>query len=287
MCMTIVLAKDVQDFLQEKLQAGNCADASNMVNQILRAVRDRQKRELKPLKLETPEKFEAYLRVLWDELYWANYYYEIFDEIRRLCQEHMEAFKYSPHFWDSTLRAHYHVSLLYLHRIYDQNNESFNLPRFLLTVRKNPKIFDVAEVCKRRSGDPHADSLIRSIGPLDPKQLDLDVEYSSHETNPKVANLKKWRDRVHFHKDERELFRQKPFEEEFPLPYTDLKALLDRGFEILNRYSQNFNTTRYSAGFKEWKDMKFVFEALQHHPVAISSRLLGQAEDLWIKRQHS
>ena len=62
--MTIVLAKDVQDFLQEKLQAGNCADASNMVNQILRAVRDRQKRELKPLKLETPEKFEAYLRVL-------------------------------------------------------------------------------------------------------------------------------------------------------------------------------------------------------------------------------
>jgi Arc/MetJ-type ribon-helix-helix transcriptional regulator len=281
--MTIALAKDVEDFLQDKVQAGNSFDASKMVNEVLRAVRDRQRKELKPLKLETPEMFHAYLRVLWDELYWANYYYEIFEEIQRLCQEHNEAFKFSPYFWDSTLRAHYYASLLYLHRIYDQHNRSFNLHRFLLTVRNNPKIFDLDEVRKRRAGDLHADSLIRYIGPLDPKQLESDIEYSSDKTNSKVSNLKSWRDRVTFHKDERELFRQKPFEEEYPLPHTDVKELLDRGFDMLNRYSQFFDTRIYSRGFHEWKDIEFVFEALDHHPKAIRGRLLSQAEKLLIK----
>ena len=40
--MTIALAKDVEDFLQEQVQAGNCADASNLVNDLLRSVRDQQ-----------------------------------------------------------------------------------------------------------------------------------------------------------------------------------------------------------------------------------------------------
>jgi len=42
--MTIALAKDVEDFLQEQVQAGICADASNLVNDVLRSVRDQQSR---------------------------------------------------------------------------------------------------------------------------------------------------------------------------------------------------------------------------------------------------
>jgi len=42
--MTIALAKDVEDFLQEQVQAGNCADASHLVNDVLRSVRDQQSR---------------------------------------------------------------------------------------------------------------------------------------------------------------------------------------------------------------------------------------------------
>jgi Arc/MetJ-type ribon-helix-helix transcriptional regulator len=40
--MTIALAKDVEDFLQEQVQAGNRADASHLVNDVLRSVRDQQ-----------------------------------------------------------------------------------------------------------------------------------------------------------------------------------------------------------------------------------------------------
>jgi len=38
--MEITLAKDVEDFLQEQIREGVCADASDLVNNVLRAVRD-------------------------------------------------------------------------------------------------------------------------------------------------------------------------------------------------------------------------------------------------------
>jgi Arc/MetJ-type ribon-helix-helix transcriptional regulator len=46
--MELTLAKDVEDFLQQQVREGVCADASNLVNDVLRAVRDQQ---LSPLPL--------------------------------------------------------------------------------------------------------------------------------------------------------------------------------------------------------------------------------------------
>src|SRR5205814_1886369 len=115
--------------------------------------------------------------------------------------------KYSPFFWDFTLRAQCQTALIYLHRIYDQNKDSFNLHRFLLTIRSHPDIFDSAVVRNRRKNDPHADYLLKAIGPLDHAQLERDFEFCSKDQ--KVLNLNRWRDRVTFHKDVRELFRQK------------------------------------------------------------------------------
>jgi hypothetical protein len=40
--MTITLAKDVEEFLQGQLREGVCADASDLVNNVLRAVRDQK-----------------------------------------------------------------------------------------------------------------------------------------------------------------------------------------------------------------------------------------------------
>ena len=40
--MEIRLAKDVEDFLQEQVRQGVCSDASNLVNDVLRALRDQQ-----------------------------------------------------------------------------------------------------------------------------------------------------------------------------------------------------------------------------------------------------
>jgi Arc/MetJ-type ribon-helix-helix transcriptional regulator len=40
--MEITLAKDVEDFLHEQVREGACTDASDLVNNVLRAVRDQQ-----------------------------------------------------------------------------------------------------------------------------------------------------------------------------------------------------------------------------------------------------
>lgn len=125
---------------------------------------------------------------------------------------------------------------------------------------------------QRRKNDPHADYLIKVIGTLDPVQLDNDITLSSN-ADPMVSNLNTWRNKVTFHKDEGELVRQKPFEDEHPLPYRDIDELIERGFQILNRYSQHFDTQKYNRNnLREWKDVEFVFEALKHHPEFIRSR---------------
>ncbi len=53
--MTIALAKDVEDFLQDQVRTGVCADASKLVNDMLRSLREQQQ----PIEI-TPE-LEAWL----------------------------------------------------------------------------------------------------------------------------------------------------------------------------------------------------------------------------------
>lgn len=52
--MTIALAKDVEDFLEEQVRAGVCADPSELANDVLRCVREQQRQpfEITP-ELET------------------------------------------------------------------------------------------------------------------------------------------------------------------------------------------------------------------------------------------
>ena len=48
--MTVALAKDVEDFLQDQVRTGVCADASELVNDVLRSLREQQQ----PIEI-TPE----------------------------------------------------------------------------------------------------------------------------------------------------------------------------------------------------------------------------------------
>jgi Arc/MetJ-type ribon-helix-helix transcriptional regulator len=54
--MTIALAKDVEDFLNDQVRSGNCVNPSELINDVLRSLRDQQQ---KPFEV-TPE-LEAWL----------------------------------------------------------------------------------------------------------------------------------------------------------------------------------------------------------------------------------
>ena len=55
--MTVALARDVEDFLQEQVRSGVCADASELVNDVIRSLREQQQRKFFDI---TPE-MEAWL----------------------------------------------------------------------------------------------------------------------------------------------------------------------------------------------------------------------------------
>jgi Arc/MetJ-type ribon-helix-helix transcriptional regulator len=42
--MTVALARDVEDFLQDQVRSGVCADASELVNDVIRSLREQQKK---------------------------------------------------------------------------------------------------------------------------------------------------------------------------------------------------------------------------------------------------
>jgi Arc/MetJ-type ribon-helix-helix transcriptional regulator len=42
--MTVALARDVEDFLQDQVRAGVCADASELVNDVIRSLREQQRK---------------------------------------------------------------------------------------------------------------------------------------------------------------------------------------------------------------------------------------------------
>ena len=49
--MTVALARDVEVFLQDQVRAGVCADASELINDVIRSLREQQRKLFDP----TPE----------------------------------------------------------------------------------------------------------------------------------------------------------------------------------------------------------------------------------------
>lgn len=41
--MTVALARDVEDYLQDQVRSGVCADASELINDVIRSLREQQR----------------------------------------------------------------------------------------------------------------------------------------------------------------------------------------------------------------------------------------------------
>jgi hypothetical protein len=220
------------------------------------------------LKLKSSDEFKTLLVSLWDDLLFANIHFLIFQEIGRSGVKRIEEINISPVFWRLTIEAHAQMALVRLLRVYDQHKAGLHLLRLLQTVHFNQWLFTPDQFRKRLTGNPSAEEWLTEIGVLDLTQLEKDIHFVS-TANPKVENLKQWRDRVTFHKDPRHILTGKPFEQKNPLPYADIEELIKKGFEILNRYSLYFDANRYGETLPKWDDVNFVIEALRFHPIAV------------------
>jgi len=174
---------------------------------------------------------------------------------------------YSKVFWHFTFKAHSDSTLLHLSRIYDQNPNGFHLRKFLEEgVGKNRWIFEPKLFKQRLKANPSAEDLLQAVGPINEKILIDDIEFSSDKSNPTVKKLVKWRNNVLAHRSlDSVLPSDSPKNIEQP-SMPDMEQLINRGFEILNRYASYFEATSFSKNIFESDDFNFVLEALAHHP---------------------
>ena len=221
------------------------------------------------LKLKSAEEFEKLLEFLANDLFQAKVHFTIFWEINRLAKKHKDEMSYSPVFWQYTFRAHADMTLMRVIRIYDQHSSGFHLLRLLNTIQANSWLFDKDAFLQRLAQNDEAESLYQGIP--EAKQLRADIDFVS-EANPRVKILKKWRDEIVFHKDPRHLLSKQPFEANNALLYSDLSNLIEEGGNIVNRYAGYFRATHYGNDTESWKDVDFIFEALNNHPDVIEHR---------------
>ena len=215
------------------------------------------------LKLKSADDFEKLLKHVADDLFQAKVHYTVFSEIGRLAQAHIDELNFSPVFWQFTFRGHAELALVRVFRIYDQHPSGFHLLRLLQTVKGSDWLFSKAAFMSRLKNNEYAESLYSGIP--DKSQLEADIHFVS-ESNPRIKNLKKWRDEVFFHKAPRRLLSGSSFATDNPLPYAEVSALIEEGATLVNRYSSYFNAVHFGNDTHHWKDVDFVVEALTHHP---------------------
>ena len=217
------------------------------------------------VKIKSDSEFTILLEAIVDELLRADVHYIISKGLATSGKEHSSAINFSPVFWSFTYRAHIESVFYHLCKIYDQHNSGFHLRRFIELVQDNPTMFSI-ENARRRLGKNVEDEM-KLYKSLDEELLKKDYCFVTEE-NPIFLNLNKWRDFVFAHRNPKQILSQKPFEVDYPFPFSEIELLLEKGSEIVNRYSGYFSSTHYSRATDSngWDDFSYVLESIDHHP---------------------
>ena len=204
-----------------------------------------------------------------NELTHADVHYIIAKGLAQSGQQYSKEFIFSPVFWRFTYQAHIESVFYYLCKIYDQHDSAFHLRRLLEIVKQNIALFE-ADNFARRLGK-NAEEEIKFYKSIDQHQLQDDYDFVSKK-NPLVDKLKRWRDNVFAHRNPKQILSQKPFETNHPFPFSEIEFLINRGSEIINRYSGYFSSTHYSTKLNGSDDFSYVLESLEHHPRSVERK---------------
>jgi hypothetical protein len=198
-------------------------------------------------KIRTGAEFEIVLKILCLDLARANDHYALF---RRLIAAkegaYTKALSQSQTFWSLTFGAHFETAVFRLCRVYDQDSDALALKGFLETVRAAPAFLPSPPMFQR----------------LDQTQVNADLEWVTQDTNQTVKNLTMWRHKEFAHRDVRKAVNS-DLAVEYPITYDDVAKLLERGFDIVNRYNALFFSTHFMREIMGLEDYERVLRTLQ------------------------
>jgi AbiU2 len=211
------------------------------------------------LMLISREKFKEQLKAIIDNLWMAHFYYDLSTKLTNSFTEYREEVRQSPVFWNLTISALDEVSLVRLCRVYDQHKDSQSLKNLLITIKKNPEIFS-----QNRTSYISEPQYPKAFNQ---NELDKYIEFVSKEENPLIQKVITLRDRVIAHTDRGNLYKSpvenNPANSDL-LTWGQVKSLIDKGFEILNRYSSLFDGSQYHQGAPGEDDYKSLLKHIRH-----------------------
>jgi hypothetical protein len=194
-----------------------------------------KKSNMGPVRVASEEAFETLLNRIDKEANRAADHWLLFKGLEASIKDYAAELNESPTFWTLTLNAHYDVVVFRLARIYDQDDSSFGLRRFLLTVKDQPDFFATDAFRKRlqhlHGGSHYLETQTTDARKLDPGALEEDILSVSAEHDPLVARLHKVRNAQISHLDPRFVAVSR-----LQLDRHEIEPLLKRARNLVDKY---------------------------------------------------
>ena len=216
----------------------------------------------------SPAELLKQIDTLQKELFTTNVQFELFVGLKKSGPGYKDEFNLSPRFWSYTFDAHINMVVLRLCRIYDADEKTMSLPKFLRTVEENSDQFNEKAYRERNKDHPMVGRLATYQRSFDSEQLEKDKIFCSNK-NPIVKQLFIWRNNIVAHFNYEEAFGKKmEFHKRYPLLFRDIEELIKSGLKIVNYYGHLFgeadmpesNSTNYPVN-----DFQIILDLLWAH----------------------
>jgi hypothetical protein len=225
------------------------------------------------LKFKSAEEFRRLLTALLDDLIDARFHFSLYHNLAKATEQYATEFAQSPTFWGLTLSAHMDAVLLRLCRAYDTyEHTALTLQNLLGTIQAHMSIFDEPNFRQRLKGNSFVDSLAAELRSPNQAQLQKDIQAVS-DSDPLVHKLVMWRHNYIAHRNSHFALNPRKFDAKYPLLFTEIDTLLNRGLEIGNRYSLLFDASAHATLMVGRDDYLNLLIAVREHVEAYERRL--------------
>ncbi|HUF05520.1 MAG TPA: hypothetical protein VMM38_15275 [Aridibacter sp.] len=208
------------------------------------------------------QEFERLMEGLSKDLTRASIHLSLYKDLVTSVSKYERVLNNSKTFWSLTFDAHLATSIHCLCRAYDQEASSLHLKSWLETIQGNLGLFGSEQHRKRLAENPSAETLAAHAKKPDKQQLEKDIEAVTLK-NKSVKKLIEIRSTGYAHRGYKTTLKQQIQGKDVKLTLEEIEELIDKGIEILNRYSVSFKSLTYSASIIGGDDYMYVLKTLQ------------------------
>lgn len=221
----------------------------------------------KPLKLKYSIKnaaeFQRLVKALSDDIVDAHIHFRLHEDLVDVLAANPLVEPQSPTFWSSTLQGHLNSSLYALFRAYDQDTGALHLPSWLTIIEENLSLFTRASFRDRLKNNVHVATLAKATRKPNAARLAKDILVCT-TADPIVKKLITYRSNWIAHRNATIAIGTRGAGYQSGLTYADLRVLLRRSKEILNRYSNLFSANIYATTVVGRDDYQYLVESVQN-----------------------